>query len=572
MKKSNIYILLSGLLLLLSACNEEEFLTRTNPNTITTDLYWQSPEDFESGLAATYGALQFRAVSGDQLTYEWVRGDIGGTEPWYPQLPFRNLTFNDNTEFVTARWNELYVGIFRANQVLENLLEQKLTTFASGQAERIEAQARFLRGMYYFWLVNTYNGAIVHTEVATDGDDFAKPFSSKDQVYNDVIIPDFEFALANLPQSWPSADDLGRVTTGTAASMLGKVHLFNGNWAEAAAYFKQVIDSGVYELTADVMDNFTDENEFNSESIFEVSYSNVLKPGISAHVVDNSIYENGTEATALAQAIGQLSFGGFNVVLPSYYLHELFINDEIDPAQSINAGRAQSSRTYATIVPRNGDGMYYGLPIREKPGWAFGQSAYIKKFTNWYQWDQEDPATLRSGINFRHIRLADVYLMYAEAILNRDGEGATTEAMEYIDRVRSRAGVLTLAQYMDANNGQIPVLHISQIHGERMFTDPNAEALLTHLRRVERPLELCFEGHRWVDLVRWGMVKEVFEELRADEVWREQNIDLSNPVAPLFIQERIRPDFKVAADNYNPAAHDYFPIPTGEVQSNPEIQ
>ncbi|MEL6844332.1 MAG: RagB/SusD family nutrient uptake outer membrane protein, partial [Bacteroidota bacterium] len=160
------------------------------------------------------------------------------------------------------------------------------------------------------------------------------------------------------------------------------------------------------------------------------------------------------------------------------------------------------------------------------------------------------------------------------AVLMASGDQAT--AINYIDLVRDRAGVKTLRQYMDETGGMIPQLHISeQVHGPQPQVMTNADNILTHLRRVERPLELCFEGHRWRDLMRWGIVGDVFSELRQDEVWREQNIanlQLNDGgVAPLFIVERIRPDFLLASQNYNPSLHNYFPVPTQEVQTNPFI-
>ena len=196
------------------------------------------------------------------------------------------------------------------------------------------------------------------------------------------------------------------------------------------------------------------------------------------------------------------------------------------------------------------------------------------KHTNWYHLPNED-ALGRSGINFRHIRLADVYLMYAEAVLEASGD--VTTAMDYIDRVRSRAGVVTLQKYMDDNGGKFPAMHTSvQIRGRHKFVDPTVESVMTHLRRVERPLELCFEGHRWKDMVRWGVVQEYFDDLLKDEEWRNTFgaiLDLNGTgVGPLFIKERIRPDFILSSQNYSSSQHDYYPIPTQERQNNNMIQ
>lgn len=552
----------------LTSC-EQEFLTKVNPNAVTTDTFWKTDRQFNSALTTVYGALQFQSVSGGEYQYEMIRGDIAGTESWYRPTAFRNLTFNDGTYYVTDKWNELYIGIFRANQVIENLTTADPTIFVNKSAEVIEAEARFLRAFFYFQVAYTYGGAVMHTEVARTQDDFNKPFSSIEEVSTNIIIPDLQFAKENLPANW-TGENIGRASWGAATSMLGKIYLYQEKWAEAAAEFKEVIDSDIYSLTADIMDNFTDLNEFNSESIFEVAYSDDLNPGVPGAAVDDNPFASGAEASALARAIGQLNFGGFNTLLASYYLHELYINDEVDTLSPVNDGNLHSKRMTASIAPRNGEGMYYNLPFGERAGWGFGQSAYVKKHSNWFDMDSEDVMS-RSGINFRHIRLADVYLMYAEAALNANGDVAS--ALTYIDMVRSRAGVKTLQQYMDENGGSFPQLHISkQVHETQPLVAATAENVLTHIQKVERPLELSFEGHRWKDLVRWGIVKEVFDELRADEVWREENKSqlalTAGGVEPLLIVERIRPDFFLASQNYVSESHDYLPIPTQELQTN----
>ena len=265
--KNNILRLSLLAIMLFASCSEDAFLDESNPNAITPDTFWQSEKQFNAALIAAYGALQFQSVSGGELQYEFVLGDIAGTESWYRPNAFRNLTFNDGIYHVTDKWDQLYVGIFRANQVIEYIQDADDELFTGNAKAEIEGQARFLRAFFYFQLAHTYGGGVIHEKVANSEDEFEKPFSSKEEVTSRIIIPDLTFAKDNLPQSWDSKN-VGRATWGAATSLLGKVYLYDEKWPQAALLFKEVIESDVYSLTRNIEDNFCHTNEFNQESIF----------------------------------------------------------------------------------------------------------------------------------------------------------------------------------------------------------------------------------------------------------------------------------------------------------------
>ncbi|GAB1855362.1 hypothetical protein MHTCC0001_01960 [Flavobacteriaceae bacterium MHTCC 0001] len=577
MKKSLIKIkslLLIPCLLFIVACDEDQFLTELDPNNQTAETFWQTEQQFETALITTYAALQFDGVSGPNGMYpEMAKSDIGGTDFWQNPFTYLNLAYTNGDIRIKRQWDKLYIGIFRCNQVIQNITTVDPLIFNEGKKEEIEAQARFLRAWYYFRLAHAFNGGIKRIDVPTGVSDVDSPFVPKEELINDIVKPDLEFAINNLPQTWEDSEK-GRATWGAATTLLGKVYLFEEDFAKARDAFKQVIDSNVYQLTTDFVDNFTSEGEFNSESIFEVAYNGEYKPGIAGGNSDGTGNGNdaGSEAINWGGAFGFLDKGGFNVMLGSYYLHELFIYDEVDPDNPINDGNLHSKRLTATLAVPQGEGTYYNEPTASIVVGRSGQSAYIRKHTNSYELDVE-PNQARSGVNVRHMRLAHVYLMYAEAVLEADGD--VNEAMTYIDMVRSRAGVKTIAQYASENGNQIPQLHISmQVNGAHPLVNINAENLMTHLRRVELPLELAFEGHRWKDLVRWGIVKDVFTQLKAEEDWRNANTGSVFGQAPLFISaplgetDIVRPDLFLKERNYDPATHDYWPVPASENDSN----
>lgn len=590
MKTTIKYTFLFVLLISLFSSCEDDLLDQANPNAITTDSFWKSKEDFEKATNALYSSLQFPAVSGGELAYQMLRGDMAGTESWYGvHLKYTNLTWNDASEFVVDRWAQLYIGIFRANQIL--YYTEKTNVLSEEEKTLLTAQARFLRGLNYFWLAYTYNGAVIHDHLAFSDEEMHVPFSSRADVIQKMVIPDLEFAYNNLPKKWEGAENIGRFTWGAAASMLGKTYLYEKDWAMAAKYFKEVIDSGIYRLVDNYMDNFTLEGEFNDESILEVAFSDNYKPGVHGNRVDDVLGNPGAEATTLASNFASIvGAGGYNTVLPTYWLQELFVTaDSIDVNNPINAGRRYSNRVYATIVVEHGDGLYYNAPLtptpteKAKTNFNYGQGSKVKKWTNWYWKDSEDASTgARTGINFRHIRYADVLLMYAEAVLENDGD--VNEALQYIDMVRKRAGVLTLQHYLDENNGKFPIfdkVRFANKLNEFELTDLNKESLLHHLRMVERPLELAFEGHRWYDLVRWGIVREVIDARKAEEdnlkeiligkYIKKPDGTPDEKIYPLYLNERVRPDWAIPYVNYQSEVHDYFPVPSIERQSNKQF-
>ncbi|MEM6644116.1 MAG: RagB/SusD family nutrient uptake outer membrane protein [Bacteroidota bacterium] len=590
MRKKIKILAIAATIFVAFACDEDKFLDQQNPNAITPEIFWKTADDFQAALVTVYGATQFHSISGSGLTFEMLLADMNATNWWHGHFAYNNHTYSNNDNEVTQKWADLYVGVFRANQILDKLETESVPDLSSDERAQIEGQVRFLRAFFFFTLAHTYGGAVIHTTVPSGSNEFTKPFSSIEEVTNTVILPDLEIAVESLPEVWTANQDIGRATWGAAKTLQGKTFLFVQDYAAARDAFKEVIDAGVYSLVPNILDNFTTEDEFNSESIFEVSYSETLVPGEGGGLVDSNpgnisvAAAIGAEATTIVSAMATQAKGGFHVVQPTYYAHELFIFDEPDLNLNMNIQAidveeedttffTQSRRMHASIVDQNSDGLYYLLPAADADAYNGGQSAYTKKWSNWYDRAGE-VSPYKSGINFRHIRYADVLLMYAEAILEADGDVST--AIDYIDRVRARAGVVTLQAYLAANNNTFPEFHkpiLASIGATRSFTAPTVEAVRTHLRMVERPLELYAEGHRFKDLVRWGIAEDIFNQRFSEEEDRANNpAIIAEHEARLDINVP-REDFVIKSVNYasNPAQFSYYPIPSQEVQTNPAL-
>ena len=546
MKRNKLLILLIATLTVLCSCSYDQ-LNIENPNNLPLDNFWSSEEDIQKGLIATYAALQLDGLfGGASSTQHPVRSDTGRPNNWNANaIGLSKLAFNENSDIVKKRWRDCYIGVFRANQVLANLYTIDLSEQTRTQ---IEAEARFLRGFFYYSLYRGYNGGsvIIHTTPPQSSEDFYKSPSPANEVFN-LIKSDLEFAYINLPQQYENSQDLGRATWGAATAMLGKLHINAHNYDLAKMKFKEILDSNLYSLTANIGDNFDAEHEMNSESIFEVAFSTELSQGTSGSAADGPL---GSEATSRARTLATVEGGGYRTIMPSYYMTMLFKKDTMDITNPINSNRTgvanYSIRASMSIAIANDDNTtLYQNPSNLGGAYNNNEASYLKKFQNWTLLRESDQSI--SGINERVIRLADVMLLYAECLLQTGG--AYTEALDLINEIRYRAGVVLLE----------PV-------------DYDNSSTMEHIMWTERPLELMFEGHdtRWEDLTRWDKVQEQYDRLALKSyVLISKNLYEFDPA--IHNEDNKLIEFESAATSYQSAIHNYFPIPSTEQNSNPGL-
>jgi hypothetical protein len=546
MKQQKLHILLISALIIFYSCSDDR-LDLENPNNLSADSFWSSESDLQQGLIATYAALQLDGLFGGAAASQLpVRSDTGRPNNWNANaIGLNKLAFNENSDIVKKRWRDCYIGIYRANQVLENL------DLSTQNRTQIEAEAKFLRGFYYYSLYRGYNNGsvIIHTTVPESSEDFYKSPSPAEDVY-DLILSDFEFAYNNLPEQYDNNQDIGRATWGAAAAMLGKLHINEHNYTDAKDKFQEIIISNLYSLTANIGDNFDMENEMNSESIFEVAFSTELKSGTSNGAADGPL---GSEATSRARTLATTQGGGYRTIMPSYYITMLFKNDVMDINNPINSNRIgnanYSIRASLSIAIADDDNTtLYQRPSNQGGGYNNFEASYLKKNQNWTLFTESDQSI--SGINERAIRLADIKLLYAECLLMLDE--SYNGALEQVNAIRQRAGVVLLNS-----------------------ADYDPESLMEHIMWVERPLELMFEGHdtRWEDLTRWGKVQEQYDRLASKRyVLIQKNLYEFDPnIHTNFTQQTALKEFKDASEAYQPGTHNYFPIPSTEQNSNPNL-
>src|SRR5690606_12264187 len=199
------------------------------------------------------------------------------TSPWnelaeWTRFNYVNYNFWEGNN---VHWEDFYVGIFRANQVLKYVPEIAFSD--ETKKSRIIGQAEFLRALWYFQIAILWEkGALV----LEPKDASYKPEEASEEHLWAQVETDLKSAAANLPEQWEGAD-VGRATIGAAKALLAKAYMQQRKFAEAKAELQWLIDreNSLYGLMDDYMDNFTHYNENNRESVFEIQFDDKNKGG-----------------------------------------------------------------------------------------------------------------------------------------------------------------------------------------------------------------------------------------------------------------------------------------------------
>jgi len=455
-----------------------------NPNAPTIASFWKTGADATKGINAVYSTF-YRTAS---LYSRWMfyhgilKSDegfgSGGDGGLNNLMRFNQTNYNDGLTAQT--WQTLYVGVFRANQVIANVPNIAMDETTK---KRIIAEAKFLRALFYFNLTLYYGRPPLMLTPSQPKDVPANATTA--QAYAQVA-KDLTEAIADLPVSYPAAD-LGRATKGAAYALLGKTYLQQRMYQQAADAFAYLVTgagSSTYALTADYLDNFIITKENNSESIFEIQFSENQSESTDDDVDESRINNTGTSISQFFAPPGVgFSDGAARRWVIDEFLQERTVANAQDPrlAASFIFNNANPAGPAATIV--------YGQTFQSRYGTGpDANGVWFRKLLNDHWKNQEG---FRSPNNYRLIRYADVLLMYAECL---NGLNRTAEAYPLVDRVRQRAGLATLTAAK-------PGLNQAQF--------------LTQLKH-ERLTELSGEGWRWADLQRWGDLSPALATRDAD--------------------------------------------------------
>lgn len=491
----------------------DDFLDVPLKSSVSTSNFFNSQEDFEAALTGVYymttsaewdpghrwgnyfqGFLYLGRVGTDECLKEGndTQGQIS------------NYTFTPTNQIVSRTWFVQYMGISRANLLIDKLLA---TTVEMPQADknRILGEAYFMRGFFYFQLARYFGEVPLVLHEATDLGQVNTEKAPLAKVY-EQIVSDFTNAESLLPVN----NTNGHAQMYAATTFLAKTYLQMAGeplkdpnaaaLAEKAAY--RVIKSGKFSLVKDYFSLFDASNEYSSEYIFDIDFSDQPTGNYGGQVGTTEGVDNPWDLY-------------WREILCCQEFYEKFNEKDL---------RRDAIATFRWENDENGQ------PVKVDNLESSGNTYYVYKFrhpikaedrgSNWKNWS--------NPINFPVTRYSDVLLMYAEAV-NRAHNGPTPEALEYVNQVRRRG----FGKDINTPDSQIDL----PMMGAEAFND----AILQ-----ERSFELCFEGHRWADLVRFGKLETAVKSLGKYDRTKE------------LTQQ---------ANNFKPK-HLYLPIPQDAIDSS----
>ncbi len=531
-------VALTAVLVAMGVSCSDEFL-EVAPTGTLADAQVSTLEGIEGLLIGAYSMIN-GGFNGDRAAApnHWITGSIlggdanKGTDPGDDaELATIQRFQNDPTyNRFNALWNARYEGVSRCNAVLATI-EKSIDLIPAERAASLRAQARMLRGHFYFDLKKHFNNIVVFDETFTAAEIAEIPNNGDAWAQ---IEADFQFAYDNLDE----VTDAGRVNKWAAGAYMGKAKLFQQKYAEAKTWFDDVIANGVtsnglkYQLLDDYQQIFNADNDNHAEVVMDVESSNETGTVQNSNWWDdlNYPYQTGSAGPGDCCGFFQPSFelansfrttpAGLPLLDKSYRSPE----NELDTDYGVGSDEPFTVDT-KTVDPR----LDFSIGRRGIPylGWQpFPGAAWIrvqsyggpyapKKYVYYVNQDgvYTDASSWTRGyatMNYTIIRFADVLLMAAEAEIEL---GNLEQARTYVNQVRARAAQSEF--WVKNDDGTDAANYVIAEYSPAQFA---TAASATEALRFERKLELSGEGHRFFDLVRWGVAADVINEYMDYEV------------------------------------------------------
>lgn len=509
-------------------------------------------------LIGVYGVLDGQGIAGDSWetsAVNWATAGVAADDAYkgtdandQPQMTeVETYKSQPTNRYFYNKWLGLYEGVARANDVIRLANDPEVTDITEDERKGFIAEARFLRAHYHFDAKRMWNKVPYIDEATTSYDNAADIWPN--------IEADFQYAYDNLPETY-SADRKGAVNKWAAAAYLAKCYMFQQKFTEAKALFDVIIANGktssgqMYGLQDAYWKNYDPNYDNNLEGVFIVVSA-------ASGTVDGS----GERSLGLAFPYGG-DFGCCGFFQPSQNLvnayktdanglplFSTFNNSDLKNDQGVPDGAPYQNDNTTPLDPRldwsvGRKGIYY-WDWGPHPGvsWIRDQN-YAGPFSPKKHIFSKKEANVLTSSGWKNITAKDIYIIrYADVLLMAaEAEievGSLEKARQYVNQVRKRAA--DPVSWVRAVPGDVssPKADANYVIKEytSAWTDKNYARTAV---RFERRLELAQEGHRFFDLVRWGIAAETLNAY----------VD----------KEKLKRAYK-AGSTFVKGKHEYFPLP-----------
>lgn len=552
---NNIFSIIAVIaILLFTGC--QKGLDLIPKDSISDATFWKTSADFKLAANNLYFSLEgFNALD----TYSDIAYDVPNS--------VSNGTYQ--TAENDSRWTNAYSYIRRCNKIIAKAAESPVAP----DVKQFAGEAKFFRA-YNYWMIYKLFGEVplITKELDIDDEELYAPRATRKATV-DFILQDLTDAAADLPnQADLSSGDKGRITKGAANSLKARVALFEGTWgksrgdANASAYLDIAIDAASTVMNSSQYSLFTSMGDQSYRYLF-------IDEGDDA---PEAILDRRYQVNIASQT--HPSTVGEGHLLPTKKLADMYLcADGLPITQSSSfKGYDQTGSEFEMRDPRMtmtiaipGTGvrqLWYPEPVASWPFYPqrnanTGYTTY--KFLSEDPESNESPFTLGYGYDRHIIRYAEVLLIYAEAIFEKNGAISDDDLTKSINVIRERAGM------PDLTNG---------------FVNANGLDMQEEIRR-ERTIELALEGFRYDDLRRWKTAEnELPMDVKGIKIvgtpWANPIVvegQDRNPYGDAAWQNRTDAGGFIIVESasgrsFDPDKHYLMPLPTREILINPQLE
>jgi starch-binding outer membrane protein, SusD/RagB family len=539
MKKIIKYLVLPLALVFSMGSCSKDFLEIEPVDRLTADNFFKTEAEIKAATASLYGFPWFDFND----KFGWTAGDCMAGDlyhTWDQEGQYFLFSFNSGNAHLSAGWKGLFRVVSYANSIINDMPRSAAGNVSDEVIDKALGEARFIRGMAYY-ILSEYWGEVPIVENSTAivaSNNFILPKNTRSSVL-EFIRRDFDFASKNLP----ATDEPGRVTKWSALGMLAKVHLTiasdlnsgksNENFEMAKQYAAEVINNSGLSLLPVYADIFRYDRNNNEESLFALQWME------GSYAIGNSRQANWARSSLIT---GNTEAWGGSKCMTYDFVRQMDGGDRRGPAIYMAPGNH-----YPEIRKNEGGYTYYLVhrdPDDPNTVLEFAPPVLnnLKKYIIGSNEDTGGGVSTGQATRINQIllRLADVYMVYAEAALGGQASTSDPTALQHFNAIRTRANL------------------------------PHKSSLTFMDILKERRIEFALEGINWFDIKRFyyrdpaGALAYLNAMERETTYYRDNSPNAAdeNSISGYILNPPTNP---ITINAFNM----WLPVPAAEVVANP---